>query len=171
MKTLLRSIMLVVAFGGFAETAAVTRAVAETATHPGASLRWEWSGSGHFPRTFSLTLMHSPEGTSFALLEEWGQLKSVDGWGELQRSHKMTFGSVRKIGDRNFIVLAGVPRAAEFTIAADGVLHLTWFARTTPEPTEADLLSDRASGTASDLPEEMRPSWAPYPKPAGPPPI
>jgi hypothetical protein len=100
------------------------------------------------------------------LLEEWEQLKSVDGWGELQRSHKTTFGSIRQIGNRSFIVLAGLQRAAEYTIAADGVLRLSWFTPATPEPAEADLLLMRQPGAISDLPEEMRPSWAPSPQPA-----
>jgi hypothetical protein len=162
LKPLLRITVLaalLVSLGEFAAGVA-----AETAHSADASLHWEWTGKGHFPQAFSLTIMRLPNGDSWAQLEEWGPLRSVDGWGELQRSYQMNFGSIRQVGDRNFMLLPELHRAAEFTIAADGILHLHWFALATEKPVDADLLSARQSHSLSDLPEAMKPSWFPSPK-------
>jgi hypothetical protein len=161
MMKLLR-ILLLVALGVCVATEAVTcAAAAEPAPKSGDTLYWRWSGDGYFAQAFGLTLLHPPGAKSFVLLEEWGKLESGDGWKELQRSYQMTYGSIRQIGDRNFIVFAELQRAAEFTIAADGVLQLQWFPIATPKPADTELLSRR--GRIPGLPDEMKPGWEPSP--------
>ena len=121
------------------------------------TLHWRWSGAGHFPQEFQLTIYSLPDGRSAAWLDELGPLKSVGGWGELQRYHRMIAGSVRAIANRKFIVFAELDRAAEFTIGSDGVLHLYWFYLAVDAPLEADLLAGRQAQPTSGLPEEMTP--------------
>jgi hypothetical protein len=128
------------------------------------AMHWDWSGAGHFPQRYELTLLPLPDGRSMAWLDDVGPLRSVDGWGELQRSHRMIAGSVRRIDDRNFILFSELQRAAEFTIAADGVLQMAWFRLTTDAPRDADLLAGRQTHRTYDLPEAMKPAWSPSPK-------
>jgi hypothetical protein len=121
---------------------------------------WTWQGSGNFPRTVSLEILQDAQGHDVVILNDWGALQSVGGWGELQRTHTMTAGVIRRIGDRAFIVLAEQQQCAEFVIAPDGNLRLRWFSLQTASPSDSDLLAKTSRARGSDWPTEMRPAGA-----------
>lgn len=124
------------------------------------SLKWSWQGDGNFPSGISLSLSTNPEGLTLVILDEWGALKNVDGWGELQRSRTVSFGTVRRVDGRNFIVLAERRQSAEFHIARDGVLQLHWFDLGSASPSDQDLLTDHPAASSASWPQEMKPSGA-----------
>jgi hypothetical protein len=153
-------ILLLVALAISAATEAA-KSVAASESVPSDLLHWKWSGDGYYA---GLTLMAAPGGECVMLFEEWGKLTSGDHWKELQRSYQMTYGSIHQLGDRTFIVFAELQRAAEFTIAVDGVLQLQWFPIATSKPADAELLSGRLAGRIPGLPTEMKAYWEPLSK-------
>lgn len=120
------------------------------------ALRWSWAGSGTFPRTVTLSI-ENLHGQEMVLLEEWSELRSVDGWGEMQRSHRLVVGSVRHVGDRRFIVLSDRQQSAEIILKDGGALQLRWFGLGTSSPADSDLLAPAAMPAPSEWPDLMLP--------------
>jgi hypothetical protein len=95
------------------------------------------------------------KGREVAILDDWGKLRSVGGWGELQRSHSMTVGAIRRIGDRAFISqrtkcrVQGRPggKAAAALVRTSDLIA-----------SDADLLVEMPHTISSAWPTEMRPA-------------
>ena len=122
---------------------------------------WTWQGGGGFPEIIALSILQDANGDSVVILDEWGELRSVGGWGELQRTHTLTAGTIRRIGGRAFIVLPEQRTAAEFEVTPDRVLHLRWFGLETSAPSEQELLAGSHPLYLGGRPREMKPAGAP----------